>query len=94
MLDIDSELEAYKRNIARKTEWKTHMEIKEDSKVVLIVNSPWEYVEVGRSLESVRLLEWIPKIIQQYLSNIKNPDNCFTCRRPKMDRNRRITAGL
>lgn len=73
LLDIDSELEAYKRNIARKTEWKTHMEIKEDSKVVLIVNSPWEYVEVGRSLESVRLLEWIPKIIQQYLSTLKIP---------------------
>ena len=72
-MDIDSELEAYKRNIARKTEWKTHMEIKEDSKVVLIVNSPWEYVEVGRSLESVRLLEWIPKIIQQYLSTLKIP---------------------
>lgn len=73
LLDIDSELEAYKRNIAGKTKWKTHMGIKEDSKVVLVVNSPWEYVEVGRSLESVRLLEWVPKIIQQYLSTLKIP---------------------
>lgn len=67
LFDVDALLHSYREDIKNKAAWRESLGIPEDSKVIMIVNSTWEYVEVGRSYESGRLIEWIPRIIHNYL---------------------------
>ncbi|WDV48234.1 DUF6365 family protein [Clostridiaceae bacterium M8S5] len=73
LFDIEALLEKYRKDIKMKSNWRESMGIKKDAKVVMIVNSPWEYVEVGRRLETVRLIEWLPRVIQNYLLALEVP---------------------
>lgn len=73
LFDVRDLLETYQANIKMKSTWRESLGIKKNSKVVMVVNSPWEYVEVGRSYESARLIEWIPRIIHNYLSALEVP---------------------
>lgn len=73
LFDVDGLLLSYQEDIKNKAKWRESLGIPENSKVVMIVNSTWEYVEVGRSFESGRLIEWIPRIIHNYLCALNEP---------------------
>lgn len=73
LFDIDNLLDTYKKDIVKKTDWRESLRIPKESKVIMIVNSTWEYVEVGRSFESSRLMEWMPRIINNYLMELNKP---------------------
>lgn len=73
LFDMESLFDTYRKDIKMKLNWRESMGIRQDAKVVMIVNSPWEYVEVGRSLETLRLIEWMPRIINNYLLALEVP---------------------
>lgn len=73
LFDIDALFDTYNKDIINKVSWRESLQIPKESKVIMIVNSTWEYVEVGRSFESARLMEWIPKIINNYLMELNKP---------------------
>lgn len=73
LFDMGGLLEIYHNNIRMKSAFRESLGIKTDSKVIMVANSPWQYVEVGRSFESARLIEWIPRLIHNYLSALEVP---------------------
>lgn len=73
LFEIGNLLDTYKKDIMNKANWRESLRIPKEAKVIMIVNSTWEYVEVGRSFESARLIEWVPKIIYNYLMELNMP---------------------
>jgi hypothetical protein len=61
------------RDIKSVAQWREKMGLPDNSKIVLIVNSPWEYLDVGRSLDTIRLMKWLPQIMLRYLSSLNVP---------------------
>lgn len=53
--------------------WEEKLGIPKAKKVVFIVNSSWEYVDVSRSLRLKTMIEWMPRIIYEYLAALKEP---------------------
>jgi hypothetical protein len=65
------------RDLKEKHSWRASRGILKKSKLVFIVNSTWEYLDVGRSLETLRLMKWLPQMIAAYLGHMKENITVF-----------------
>jgi len=77
LFDMDTLLAEKEANVKNIQPWRKSKEILKESKIILIVNSPWEYLDVARSLDTARLINWLPRIIYNYLSMLDIPITVF-----------------
>jgi hypothetical protein len=64
--------EPKKPSMTRKA-WCDELGIDEDRKIIFTVNSGWEYIDITRSFELGRLMDWMPKIIYNLLKDLDEP---------------------
>jgi hypothetical protein len=56
-----------------KKQWCTALGIPEDRKIIFIVNSSWEYLDITKFVELTYLMKWMPRIIYHYFLAVKKP---------------------
>jgi hypothetical protein len=56
-----------------KKQWCTALGIPEDRKIIFIVNSSWEYLDITKFVELTYLIKWMPKIIYHYFLAVEKP---------------------
>lgn len=53
--------------------WHEKLGISKGKKIIFTVNSSWEYVDVTKSIQLKAIVEWMPRILYQYLIALKEP---------------------
>jgi hypothetical protein len=65
------------KDLEGKEAWRASMGIPKERKLAFIVNSTWEYLDVGRSLETLKLMKWLPRMVAAYFAHLKAPLTVF-----------------